>query len=362
MKIAILHNLYGQYARGGAENVVRLMINERQAVGDEIFLMTTAPDRTRVETETNGLKIYYLKSNFFNLAKWPILGRFIWQVANLFSFRHAEKIKKILTDEKPDLVITHNLMGLGFLTPGAIRELSLKHEHILHDIQLLHPSGLLIWGRERSLDGLGAKIYQALTRSLFASPAKVSSPSHWLLELHKARGFFPHSETEIRPLRLRMKDGRTTTIKTAPPAGPVVAKTSLKNLLFVGQIEEHKGVLFLIQTFKKIADPSLRLRVVGDGEKLNEARALANGDNRIEFLGRLTNERTRALMAESDCLVVPSLCYENSPTVIYEAQAVGLPVLAAALGGIPEILSARDRSFRPGEEADLIKNIAEIIV
>jgi glycosyltransferase involved in cell wall biosynthesis len=44
------------------------------------------------------------------------------------------------------------------------------------------------------------------------------------------------------------------------------------------------------------------------------------------------------LMAKADVLVVPSLCYENSPTVIYESLGMGMPVLAADIGGVAELI------------------------
>ena len=39
-----------------------------------------------------------------------------------------------------------------------------------------------------------------------------------------------------------------------------------------------------------------------------------------------------------DTLIVPSMCYENSPAVIYEALSMGLPVMAADIGGVPELI------------------------
>lgn len=146
MKIGIMHNLYGEFSHGGAETVVEMMANKLVADGQEVFLITTKPRRATAFVQTpvqtpaqTDLKIYYLNSAFYNLAKMPSVLRLGWHLGNIFSFKKYGQIKKILIAEKPDLMITHNLMGLGFLTPLAIRKLKIKQEHWLHDIQLIHP-------------------------------------------------------------------------------------------------------------------------------------------------------------------------------------------------------------------------------
>ncbi|HBA36758.1 TPA: hypothetical protein DCZ15_02665 [Candidatus Falkowbacteria bacterium] len=352
MKIGLIHNLYGQFSRGGAETVVEMMLNELRQSGHEVFLISTRPlDRPRDKNQnstTQAFKIYDRPSRFYRLAEMPKWRRLLWHGGQLF-FPTKRQIRKILLTEKPDLIITHNLSGLGFRLPIMLRKLKIRHEHFLHDIQLLHPSGLLLWGQEKKLETRSAKIYQALTRAYFASPAKIISPSRWLLETHRQRGFFKNSATEIRPFRWpQSAEQRQITDKTA------------KHFLFVGQIEEQKGVFLLIKAFRKLTDPdvSLTFAIRNGGQKITAAQKAAAGDTRIKFLGPLSYEETKKIMLTGDCLVVPSLCYENSPTVIYGAQSVNLPVLAAAIGGIPEIIGPRDRLFRPGDESDLLKKLA----
>ncbi len=355
MKIGLMHNLYGEFKRGGAETVVQKMADELRSGGHEVFLITTKPPRaeiSRMANDKSGLRIYYVTSNFYKLGDASLSYRALWQIANIFSIRKYHQIKTILQAEKPVLAITHNLMGLGFLAPFVLRRLNIRQEHFLHDIQLLHPSGLLLWGQEKKIAGLGAQIYQALTRRLFAAPAKVISPSRWLLGLHQKHGFFKDSQTEIRPFRLESHESNDSR--------PISGRRA-KNFLFVGQLETHKGVFLLLEVFKKIGDPNLTLLIVGDGQKMAAAQAAAASDSRIEFRGRLDSQAVQEAMRASDCLIVPSLCYENSPTVIYEARAAGLPVIAANLGGIPEIIESDDRLFQPGDEDDLRIKIEESI-
>ncbi len=347
MKIALANNLYPPFERGGAETVVVKMAADYRAQGHEVFLFTTRPLGKEVSVPQD-LKIYYFPSRFYSLAGCSTLSRLLWHLGDLFAFRKYFQAKKILRAEKPDILITHNLTGLGFLLPAAARKLKIRHEHFLHDIQLLHPSGLMFYGQENMISSLLARLYQALTRSCLASPAKVISPSRWLLDLHCRHGFFPDSDTEIRPFAPLANQ----------PAKPrdVTSHHRETIFLFVGQIETHKGIFFLIETFRKLPGHA-RLKIVGDGAQLVAAKKIAADDLRIEFLGRRPLAETKEIMATSDCLVVPSLCYENSPTVIPLAHQAGLKVIASDLGGIPEIMGPGDRLFKPGDSIDLLEKL-----
>jgi glycosyltransferase involved in cell wall biosynthesis len=377
MKIALFHNLYGEFSHGGAETVVRLMAEKLASEGQEIFLITTKPrgqagkprgqaGKPRGQAEptstvgADGLKIYYLNSYFYNLSDFSPFARAGWQIGNLLSGRKYWQIKKILNAEKPDLAITHNLMGLGWLTPVVIRRQKIRHEHFLHDIQLLHPSGLMLWGKEKIIDDLATRIYQALTRACFASPAKVISPSAWLLKMHKERKFFKNSEMAVEPFAWPAE----TVLSNVPlsAAETTVKTNSARNFLFIGQIEKQKGVFLLIKAFKKINNPDLSLTfaIRGGGQEIAAAKELAASDSRIRFLGPLSYGETENIKTASDCLIVPSLCYENSPTTIYGAHASGLPIIAANIGGIPEIMGENDKLFEPGSEEDLKEKIEEM--
>jgi glycosyltransferase involved in cell wall biosynthesis len=63
-------------------------------------------------------------------------------------------------------------------------------------------------------------------------------------------------------------------------------------------------------------------------------------------------------MKFANCLIVPSLCYENSPMTIYEAYKVDLPIIASSLGGIVELLRDNDKIlFKPNDQTDLIEKM-----
>jgi glycosyltransferase involved in cell wall biosynthesis len=352
MKIILINNLYAPWVRGGAERVVEKTAAGLEKAGHDVFIITTAPKESRTDC------IRYLPSIFYNLDKYPQWLRFFWHLWDIFNFLSCFKIKNILAEKNPDLVITHNLQGVNLLLPRLLRKLKIKHIHTLHDIQLLHPSGLMLWGKEKIIDSLPAKIYQALTRKLMGSPAVVVSPSKWLLAEYEKRGFFKKSEKKV----LQNYFSKQRLVKDTKYQIP----NTKYQFLYVGLIESHKGIKFFCEAFGDFLKANINVRVelsvVGGGAQLEELKGLAGDQKEIHVLGRKNESEIEELMLSSDCLVVPSFCYENSPTVIYEAIAAGLPVLGANLGGIPELIKAAGGIlFEPGNKEDLLKNVAEII-
>jgi glycosyltransferase involved in cell wall biosynthesis len=66
---------------------------------------------------------------------------------------------------------------------------------------------------------------------------------------------------------------------------------------------------------------------------------MAAGDPRISFKGTFPNDQIGNIFNTLDCLVVPSLWYENTPLVIYSSMASGCPVVATNLGGMSEAVT-----------------------
>lgn len=109
--------------------------------------------------------------------------------------------------------------------------------------------------------------------------------------------------------------------------------------LFVGRLRIRKGVEILLQALARLEDGS-ELLIVGDGEHGAYLRRLVDRldlGGRVRFAGRRSAAEVRALLADSTALVVPSI-YEGMPLVVLEAMEAGVPVIASAVSGIPEVV------------------------
>lgn len=361
MKICLINNLYRPFNRGGAEKVCESIATGLKLAGHKVIVITTKPPGAKYKIQpartlqaggNTKYKVYYLNSLYYNLNKLPKFLRLFWHGWNLFNIVSYFKIKKTLKKEKCQAVITNNLMGAGFLTPRAVKNLKIKHLHIAHDIQLIHPSGLMYYGQEAKLNGFFAKIYSSACRRLFKSPSAVIFPSVWLKNFYLKRNFFSRSEIIVLP----------NPADVAPKQ--ISERTGNFKFLFLGQIEKHKGVFLLINAFNKIKEkyPEVELVLAGDGSRLAEARQQAQGHENIKFLGWPGEQEAQELLNSSHFLVYPSLVYENCPNAIERALAAGLPVLASGLGGIPELLNdGAGVLFKPADTNDLAEKMSWLV-
>jgi glycosyltransferase involved in cell wall biosynthesis len=256
-------------------------------------------------------------------------------------------IHRWILEEQPDVIFTHNLKGIGLSIGRMIQETGVQHVHTLHDVQLTVPSGLLLWGQEHSFLNRSVlrRWYEALSKWAIGKPDVVISPSKFLLDLHTERGFFSGVETRV----------------ISNPAPPVLVPNRAVNrsgpfrLLFAGQLEEHKGILFLLRALNTI-DVPFELHIAGDGTLRKEIEEHCMHDVRLVFHGFVALDPMLELIASVDAVIVPSLCYENSPTIIYESFAVGTPVIASRIGGIPTLIVEGENgyTFEPGNEASFL--------
>lgn len=352
MKVCLINNLYKPFNRGGAEKVCETTVRGLIKAGHEVFIITTKPRGQKSQILNLNFQIYYLDSLYYCLNKLPKFLRVFWHIWNMFNIINYFKIKKILRAEKCDIAITNNLMGVGFLTPLASKNLKIKHLHIAHDLQLIHPSGLIYYGAERKIDNLFAKIYANACRWLFAWPQVIIFPSRWLKNFYLKKNFFAQAKIYVL----------ANPIDAMPQSMSVPA--SKFKFLFLGQIEKHKGVFLLLAAFNKIKEKYLEveLLLVGAGSQIELARKIAANNKNIKFLGWPGDEQADKLLLSASCLVYPSLVYENCPNAIERAMATGLPVLGSELGGISELLSAgAGLLFKPADANDLAEKMAWLI-
>jgi glycosyltransferase involved in cell wall biosynthesis len=123
--------------------------------------------------------------------------------------------------------------------------------------------------------------------------------------------------------------------------------------LYFGRLAPEKGVQTLLNACRETGCP---VKIVGWGterEALSDY-ALKNGV-RAQFIDRLPAEELLTLIQQARCVVVPSEWYENASLAILEAFACGKPVIAARIGGNPELVhhGLNGWLFEPGNVAEL---------
>lgn len=161
-----------------------------------------------------------------------------------------------------------------------------------------------------------------------AAPLEVVVPSRWLGDLLRF-SFLGRKPVHLiyNGIDLDLFHPGETGGHRSAPGGPTT-------ILFVaGPNNPTKGLADLLPAFMRLRQrvPDLRLRVVGDPPD-----GLA-GVGGVEIAGRVPRESMPDEYRRGDLFVLPTLA-DNTPVTLMEAMASGLPAVATAVGGIPELV------------------------
>lgn len=130
------------------------------------------------------------------------------------------------------------------------------------------------------------------------------------------------------------------------------------NIGCVARLEKEKGIEFLIQAVKIVREfiPFARLIIVGEGPERRKLMWLSERLGLKEIIQWVGYQREiEKWYGFFDALVLPSVKRESFGITLVEAMAMGIPVVASRLGGIPEIIDHKKNGFlaKPGDSQDL---------
>lgn len=223
----------------------------------------------------------------------------------------------------------------------------------------------IVWSMKRG--AFSSKWYTPLTVALHNRPAflrermnklaKVFAPTSLMKEVLLRHGLEPN-KVRLLPYGINLSNVKRLPKKREP-------KNRLR-LGFIGTLYEHKGPHVLISAIKKLNDFNGVLKIYGNESEfpsyVETLKQTSGTDRRIQFVGTFPNNQIGEVFSDLDALVVPSIWYENTPLVIYSAQAAGCPVVASNLGGMSEVIEdgINGRLFTPGNADELASIIEQL--
>jgi glycosyltransferase involved in cell wall biosynthesis len=181
----------------------------------------------------------------------------------------------------------------------------------------------------------------------------VISPSRYLASAYTKAGVRPE---KFRVIWNGVDIKRYSAISRTPLPGKV-------RFSFIGHFGIHKDVGLILDAMRFV--PEATVNLVGTGEllpELNRKMEALRLNSRVRFWGKIDNKRIKDVLAETDVLILPSIWPENQPVSITEAMAARIPVIAARIGGIPELVEhgVTGYVFEPGSAIDLAAKMNEL--
>lgn len=361
MRITLISALYDPATGGGAAAVPHDLAAELARQGHEVSVIT-GDRKTGVSYDGAVKVVRFHPLNLFTLAekdRQPAWKRAVFQLIDLWNPQVHRAVRALLTDLRPDVVHVHKLRGMSPAVWSAARTAGVPRlVHTLHDYEIMSPDGLLRgrvgdWAEQGALP---VRMYQSVRRRLSAYVDAVTCPSRFTLEAHTRLGFFPTAQQAVIPNTHGYRRAELPAL-TPTPAGST-------RLLYLGRLEEEKGIRLLCAAFAEVvkSQPSLQLDVAGSGTLEASLRSQYAGLNNLHFCGSVAGAEKERLLNNCTALVVPSLVPEVFGRVIVEAYAHSRPVIAARTGGIPELVSPglTGLLFQAGSQTELQAAIIEL--
>jgi glycosyltransferase involved in cell wall biosynthesis len=279
VKICLLTNLYDPFIIGGAEVYVQ-RIAQQLALRNDVSVITTNPfagfPSLSVRRRASGnVAIYsFFPLNFyhcFHAKRMPALLKVLWHGMDLWNVHAYIAVRDILRREKPDVVHTHNVNGFSLSVGAAIRASKAAWVHTAHDFSFLCPvANLHCPAHGRLCDPLLSPCvwYRAAKRAAVnGKPDVVVVPSRAAREIFVRRSFFQQQEYRIMPY----------CIEGAGVSGEKKPVLAARNILYAGQLVAHKGVDVLIEAFKRLDMPDMRLHIAGAARRKPDCAACRFG-------------------------------------------------------------------------------------
>ena len=359
--ILIANNVYPPIMAGGAELIVAYLAEGLAAAGHRVTVVSTCgPEAEPYPIETrNGVEIIrFFPKNFywsFTRGQVPAYQKALWHARDAWNFDAARRFKAILSDKRPDILHTHLIDGMSAALWRRAKQAGIPVIHTAHDYHLICPRALMLTRKLElcNTPHLGCQLYRQWHLHTAEDVDLFTSPSQFLINKHLEHG-------------LRAK--RTAVVRNGIPLPVLPPKQydSSKPLrfLFAARLTPEKGCQVVLDALKHLpADLPFELTVAGKGAMEDSFRDMAEQDKRVRFLGYISGNEKQTVFNQTDCLLIPSLWYENAPVVIVEAAAYGMGVIGSDMGAIPEFVQHLETGllFEPGNPQALAAAMTQLI-
>jgi glycosyltransferase involved in cell wall biosynthesis len=324
MRILIVSSLWPPRVLGGAELYAHDLAAHLRGRGHDVGAVTLG-----VEGEGVVGVVPPWPYRIDEYASKKAVQRALLHGRDLFNAAARRTLDAALRDFRPDVVHSHSVPGMSGAVLALPSHRGIAHVHTLHDYWLLCQRLSMV---KRSGVACDERCRSCVAISALRNATIARHPPHVVLAVSQA---IAREHEDLAWVRRRL---RVVPNPVEPMAG-VDRRAPAGQLTFgyIGQVTRHKGVSTLVEAFTGAAFGDARLLVAGTGTVRDELSGRTPPS--VEWLGWVDQDGKRAFFSAIDCLVVPSEWKDPAPLVVNEARALGVPVIGAEIGGIPELIA-----------------------
>lgn len=343
MKVLLIHNKYGAYS--GEESVVDKQVDLFKSMGYDVSLFTKTSEGSRD----------------------TLIGKMKGFFSGFYSYSSVKKIKKILRNDLPDIVVVHNLYP--YISPAIlkfIRSYKVPVIMTVHNYRLMCPTGLFMRNfKPCELCLKGAEfncILHNCESSYFKSIAYAAR--NWYARITKA---YINNVTQYACLtkfqteKLIQAGYGKDKLEVIPNFLTQIPPYEFLQGSYVavsGRLSKEKGINLILDLAKRT--PHIQYKFAGNGN-IYDFWTDKLPDNCI-ILGHLNKKELDDFYKKSKFLLVGSLWYEGFPMTILDAFSWGKPAVVPGHAGFLEMIDDKVNGshYVPGDIDDMQEKVVNL--
>jgi len=284
-----------------------------------------------------------------------------------YSAGGRRRLARVLRDFRPDVVHLHNpYPSLGPAVHLAAADARVPLVQTVHNYRQRCPNGAMFTQARPCRRCEGGRYDNAVFHACFPSRTQGAAYASALWVHRFALKLDERVHTFVAPseyMRGRLVEwgfpsDRIALVRNFTPIPDDAPDLGVSGL-YLGRLSAEKGVDVLLRALARLGDPPFVIAGAGPGATSLRALATDLGLRRARFLGGLDDAGVATALVNARYVVVPSVWDVPAGLAALEAMARGRPIVASAVGGLPELAEGgRGRQSEPGSAESLAAAIA----
>lgn len=267
--------------------------------------------------------------------------------------------------DKPDVAHVHNVFPL--ISPSvysALYDLGIPIVQTVHNFRFLCPNGVFFTDgnicEECQEKGYFSAVRKKCVRNNYGVSALYASAVSRLWKSGVMPGYFGQLIALNRFFAKKLSEAGIPEEKISI-CGNFITPLDFKPvdkqpyILYLGRLSPEKGIQTLLEAMALNGDVTLKIAGSGPDESFLCHEVERRFKGRVHLLGHVSGDEKNMLIAQAQCMIVPSEWYENFPISVVEAMSFGTPVIASDTGGLSDMVKHNETGllFTPGDSEQL---------